>query len=140
MHYPVIDPVIFSLGVGGLALRWYGLMYLLGFAVVWFLGRYRARSHPGDWQDQHISDLVFYGALGAVLGGRVGYVFFYGFDQFASDPLYLLRMWEGGMSFHGGVMGVALGLIYFARKTGKRWIDVADFQDRLSFFYIFFIY
>ena len=126
MYYPVIDPIIFSLG-GGLALRWYGLMYLLGFAMVWYLGRLRAKTHPGGWTDQQISDMVFYGALGAVLGGRVGYVLFYGFDTFLNDPLYLLRMWEGGMSFHGGLAGVALAMMYFARKTERRWIDVADF-------------
>ena len=84
MQYPVIDPVIVSLG-GGLALRWYGLMYLLGFAAVWFLGKHRAKTDPGKWQAQEISDLVFYGAMGAVLGGRVGYVFFYNFDEFLKN-------------------------------------------------------
>lgn len=131
VHYPVIDPIIFSLGVGGLALRWYGLMYLLGFAAVWFLGNRRARTHPGRWQAQDISDLVFYGALGAVAGGRVGYVLFYNFEVFAGDPLYLFRMWEGGMSFHGGLLGVALGVLFFARKTKRRWLDVADFLTPL---------
>ena len=131
MHYPVIDPVIFSLG-GGLALRWYGLMYLIGFAFVWFLGKHRAKTHPGGWDAQEISDLVFYGAVGAVLGGRVGYVFFYNLDVFLGDPLYLFRMWEGGMSFHGGFLGVCLGLVYFAKKTARRWIDVADFLAPLT--------
>ena len=126
MQYPVIDPVIVSLG-GGLALRWYGLMYLLGFAAVWFLGKHRAKTDPGKWQAQEISDLVFYGAMGAVLGGRVGYVFFYNFDVFLGDPLYLFRMWEGGMSFHGGLIGVALGVLYFAKKYERTWIQVADF-------------
>ncbi len=126
MQYPVIDPIILSLG-GGLALRWYGLMYLLGFAAVWFLGNRRAKTHPGDWQAQEISDLVFFGAMGAVLGGRVGYVLFYNLDVFLSDPLYLFRMWEGGMSFHGGLLGVALGVLLFARKFNREWLDVADF-------------
>jgi len=126
VQYPVIDPVIVSLG-GGLALRWYGLMYLLGFAAVWFLGKHRAKTDPGKWQAQEISDLVFYGAMGAVLGGRVGYVFFYNVDVFLGDPLYLFRMWEGGMSFHGGLIGVALGVLYFAKKYERTWIQVADF-------------
>lgn len=126
MQYPVIDPVIVSLG-GGLALRWYGLMYLLGFAAVWFLGKHRAKTDPGKWQAQEISDLVFHGAMGAVLGGRVGYVFFYNVDVFLGDPLYLFRMWEGGMSFHGGLIGVALGVLYFAKKYERTWIQVADF-------------
>lgn len=127
MHYPVIDPVILSLGVGGLALRWYGLMYLLGFAAVWYLGNRRAKTHPGGWRPQDISDLVFYGAMGAVLGGRVGYVMFYNFDVFLADPIYLFRMWEGGMSFHGGLLGVMAGIAYLAHKTQRRWLDVADF-------------
>lgn len=127
MKYPIIDPVILSLGIDGLALRWYGLMYLLGFAMVWLLGKRRAQTHPGGWTVEQISDLVFYGAMGAVLGGRVGYVLFYNFETFASDPLYLVRMWEGGMSFHGGFAGVCIALILFARKTQRRWVDVADF-------------
>ena len=110
-----------------MALRWYGLMYLLGFAAVWFLGNRRAKTHPGDWQAQEISDLVFFGAMGAVLGGRDGYVLFYNLDVFLSDPLYLFRMWEGGMSFHGGLLGVALGVLLFARKFNREWLDVADF-------------
>ncbi len=131
MYYPLIDNEIISLG-GGLALRWYGLMYLIGFGMVWLLGRYRAKTHPGNWQQQELSDLVFYGAMGAVLGGRLGYVFFYNFDVFLGDPLYLVRMWEGGMSFHGGLLGVGCGMWYFARKSGRRWIDVTDFLAPLS--------
>lgn len=125
MHYPIIDPIIVSLGP--LAIRWYGLSYLAGFAVVWWLGNRRARTHPGKWTTEQISDLVFYGAMGAVLGGRIGYVLFYNFDYFLTDPLYLFRMWEGGMSFHGGLLGVAVGAIAFARKSDRRIIDVMDF-------------
>ena len=125
VHYPVIDPVIFSLGP--LAVRWYGLSYLAGFAVVWWLGRRRARTHPGGWTDTQISDLVFYGAMGAVVGGRVGYVLFYNFGAFLDDPLYLFRLWEGGMSFHGGLTGVAVALWLFARKTNKSFIAIGDF-------------
>lgn len=125
MHYPVIDPVIVSLGP--IALRWYGLMYLLGFVAVWLLGNHRARTGPGNWNSQEISDLVFYGAMGAVLGGRIGYVFFYNLDVFLGDPLYLFRLWEGGMSFHGGLLGVVAGVWWFARKTGRGFVQVADF-------------
>ena len=126
MQYPVIDPVIVSFG-GGLALRWYGLMYLLGFAAVWFLGNRRAKSLPGKWTAAEISDLVFYGAMGAVLGGRVGYVFFYNIEEFLRDPIYLFRMWEGGMSFHGGLIGVALAVWFFGRKYQRTFIEVGDF-------------
>lgn len=125
MHYPVVDPIIVSLGP--VALRWYGLMYLIGFFTAWWLGNYRARTGPGNWTRNDVSDLVFFGAMGAVLGGRVGYVLFYNFDAFLADPLYLFRMWEGGMSFHGGLLGVIVGTALFARKTERRWIDVADF-------------
>ena len=125
MHYPDIDPIIFS--IGDLALRWYGVSYLAGFVVVWWLGNRRARTHPGGWQTEEISDLVFYGALGAVLGGRIGYVLFYNFEYFLSDPIYLVQMWKGGMSFHGGLLGVVTAMVLFARKRKRRVIDVFDF-------------
>ena len=130
LHYPEIDSVIVSLGP--VALRWYGLMYLLGFAAVWVLGNYRAKNHPDKWSAQEISDLVFYGAMGAVLGGRIGYVFFYNFGVFLDDPLYLFRMWEGGMSFHGGFLGVAFAVWLFARRTQRHLLDVADFLAPLT--------
>ena len=113
MQYPVIDPIILSLGP--VALRWYGLMYLLGFAAVYLLGQWRINNRPQHlhmrWDKDQLSDLVFYGAMGAVLGGRVGYVLFYGFERFAGDPLYLFRVWEGGMSFHGGFLGVLVAIV-----------------------------
>jgi len=130
VHYPDIDPVIFS--IGPLAVRWYGLSYLAGFAVVWWLGKRRAQTHPGAWDAQQVSDLVFYGAMGAVLGGRIGYVLFYNFGAFLDDPLYLFRMWEGGMSFHGGLLGVVAGIALFARKFDRRMVDVMDFLAPLS--------
>ncbi|XOV85799.1 MAG: prolipoprotein diacylglyceryl transferase [bacterium] len=130
VYYPDIDPIIFA--VGPLAVRWYGLSYLAGFAVVWWLGKRRAQTHPGGWTAEQVSDLVFYGAMGAVLGGRIGYVLFYNFDVFASDPLYLVRMWEGGMSFHGGLIGAICGVGLLARKTRRRWIDVLDFLAPLT--------
>ena len=125
MHYPQIDPIIVSLGP--VALRWYGLMYLLGFAAVWWLGRKRAATQQPNWSDNELSDMVFYGAIGAVLGGRIGYVLFYNFSAFASDPLYLLRIWEGGMAFHGGLLGVLVAMVLFARKTGRSFISITDF-------------
>ena len=125
MHYPQIDPIILSLGP--VALRWYGLMYLLGFAAVWWLGSRRAASQSPHWSDNELSDMVFYGAMGAVLGGRIGYVFFYNFPVFANDPLYLLRIWEGGMAFHGGFLGVLVAMTLFARKTGRSFISITDF-------------
>ncbi|MEM6709087.1 MAG: prolipoprotein diacylglyceryl transferase, partial [Pseudomonadota bacterium] len=113
MHYPDIDPILVALGP--LAIRWYGLAYLAGFFMCWVLGQWRANRpqlrRPNDpWRAEEISDLVFYGAVGAVLGGRVGYVFFYAFDQFLADPLFLVRVWQGGMAFHGGLLGALAGM------------------------------
>ncbi len=125
MHYPQIDPIIVSLGP--VALRWYGLMYLLGFAAVWWLGHRRATTQQPHWSDNELSDMVFYGAMGAVLGGRIGYVLFYNFSALATDPLYLLRIWEGGMAFHGGLLGVLVAMLLFARKTHRSFISITDF-------------
>ena len=111
--YPEIDSVIVSLGP--VSLRWYGAMYLLGFAAFYLLGRWRTRQGD-DWPPQAIADLLFYGVAGVVIGGRVGFVLFYGFDRFLHDPLWLLRIWEGGMSFHGGLLGVAVACWWYARK------------------------
>lgn len=128
-HYPDIDPVIFSLGP--LSVRWYGLAYLAAFALCWWLGRVRAVRPGSGWSKQDVSDAVFYGAVGAVLGGRLGYTLFYGFEQLLRDPLFLLRIWEGGMSFHGGLIGAVLGLWWFGRATHRPFLAVADFMAPL---------
>ncbi|MFO1424817.1 MAG: prolipoprotein diacylglyceryl transferase [Candidatus Competibacteraceae bacterium] len=123
--HPDFDPVAFSLGP--LHVRWYGLMYLLGFVAGWALGRYRAQRPGSGWTTAQVDDLVFYIALGVILGGRVGYVLFYGFGNFLRDPLALFRVWEGGMSFHGGFLGVLLAMALFARKHQKRFWPTVDF-------------
>jgi phosphatidylglycerol:prolipoprotein diacylglycerol transferase len=125
LTYPDIDPV--ALSVGPLKVHWYGLMYLLAFSCVWALGRYRA-SRPGSgWDAQMVGDLVFFGIVGTILGGRLGYMIFYGFDRLIADPLSVLRIWEGGMSFHGGLVGVLTALWLFGRRRGLRFWEVADF-------------
>ena len=134
MHYPIIDPIIVALGP--LAIRWYGLAYLCAFASAWLLARWRAQRpslhQPGDrWSDEDLSDLVFYGALGGVLGGRIGYMFLYSFDQLVRDPSFLLRIWEGGMSIHGGFMGALVALWLFARRTNRSFLQVTDFTAPL---------
>ncbi len=123
--HPNFDPVAFSLGP--LKVRWYGLMYLCGFVAGWGLGHYRAARPGSGWTGQQVDDLIFYAALGVILGGRVGYILFYHFDAFLADPLLLLRIWEGGMSFHGGLLGVLLAMALFARKLGKGFFEVTDF-------------
>lgn len=125
LQFPVIDPVIFS--IGPVSLRWYGTMYLIGFLAAMFMANKAADRSNGAWNRDQVSDLLFYGFLGVILGGRVGYVLFYQFDYFLSDPLYLLQIWQGGMSFHGGLLGVILAIFIFARKTKKNFLAVGDF-------------
>lgn len=121
--FPDIDPIIFS--IGPVSLRWYGMMYLIGFiAAFWLANRRLDRT---DWNKEQLSDLLFYGFLGVILGGRIGYVLFYQFDVFLSDPLYLLKIWTGGMSFHGGLLGVIVAMYWFARKQNTSLLTVGDF-------------
>ena len=125
LTHPNIDPVAISLGP--LQVHWYGLMYLLGFYGAWWLGVRRTRLKHVRWHQDEVGDLLFYIVLGVILGGRIGYTVFYNFSGFLADPLTLLRIWEGGMSFHGGLLGVVVAEFLFARKTGKHVFDVADF-------------
>lgn len=120
-----IDPV--ALRLGPLAIHWYGLMYLMAFAVAWWLGRQRVRAGRISVDEQAYSDLVFYGMLGVILGGRIGYLLFYGWDQVLTDPMYVLRVWEGGMSFHGGLLGVLAALAWWSRKHQLHFFDAVDF-------------
>ena len=123
--YPEIDPVVVALGP--VKIHWYGMMYLIAFASVWWLGKRRASQPHSIMRPEQIDDLVFYGALGAVLGGRIGSVFFYNIDSFINDPLYLLKIWQGGMSFHGGFMGVLIAMEWYRRKIGCSFFQLTDF-------------
>lgn len=124
--HPQFDPV--ALDLGFIQIRWYGLMYLLAFAFVIILGRYRSRTQPWlHWTRQDLDDALFYGVLGTILGGRLGYVLFYKAAYFLQHPLEIFAIWQGGMSFHGGMLGVLLGMYFFARRHGKRWLPVMDF-------------
>ncbi len=125
LSYPDIDPVIFS--VGPLSIHWYGFMYLAGFAVSWLLMRLRADRIGLEQNPQRIDDLLFYGALGVIVGGRLGYVLFYGMSEFLGNPLYLFKIWDGGMSFHGGLIGVLLAMWLFGRSAGYRFFELTDF-------------
>ena len=125
LTYPDINPIAFA--IGPLTVHWYGVMYIVAFGGAWGLATYRTRRHPGEWTAEQISDLVFYGALGAVIGGRLGSVLFYNFGQFLDDPLWLLRVWEGGMSFHGGFLGVMGAFYWYARRIRRDYLDVLDF-------------
>ncbi|MBD3657864.1 MULTISPECIES: prolipoprotein diacylglyceryl transferase [Marinobacter] len=125
LKHPQFDPV--AIAVGPVKVHWYGLTYLVGFVVGWWLGRVRARKSWSPVTEEQVGDLLFYIALGVILGGRFGYVLFYNFDTFLADPLWLLRVWEGGMSFHGGLIGVMLAMWWFGRKLGRGFFAIADF-------------
>ena len=124
--HPQFDPVAFS--VGPLAVRWYGLMYLVGFVLFMALGRYRARRNVlSGWLPRDVDDLLFYGVLGVILGGRLGYVLFYKPAHYLANPLEILAVWQGGMAFHGGFLGVLVALWFYARNTRRHFLDVTDF-------------
>jgi len=124
--HPQFNPIAFH--AGPLSVRWYGLMYLLAFVIVLLLGRHRIRTQPWHgWTRRDLDDILFLGVLGVVLGGRLGYVLFYKFGEYMLDPLRILFLWEGGMSFHGGFLGVLVAMLWFARTRGKKWLAVTDF-------------
>jgi phosphatidylglycerol:prolipoprotein diacylglycerol transferase len=124
--HPQFDPV--AVHLGPLAIRWYGLMYLVGFALVWLVGRYAIRTRPHSaWTAQDLDDALFYGILGTILGGRLGYVLFYKFGEYLVEPWRIFFVWEGGMSFHGGFLGVIIALWWYARSRRQSWLAITDF-------------
>src|SRR5512145_3139044 len=124
--HPQFDPVAFQ--VGPVAVRWYGLMYLLAFVLFVVLGKLRARQNLlTGWHPREVDDLLFYGVFGVILGGRLGYVLFYKPLHYLQHPLDILAVWQGGMSFHGGFLGVLAALLVFARIRDKRLLEVTDF-------------
>ncbi len=125
LRYPQIDPI--ALHFGPISIHWYGLMYLIGFAAAWWLGRWRAQRLGSNWQPEQIGDVIFYGALGAVLGGRLGYVLFYDLPGFLAAPLTIIKVWQGGMSFHGGLIGVLVAMWLYGRRYRKTFFEVTDF-------------
>ena len=125
MMYPDIDPV--AVAIGPLKVHWYGLMYLLGFAGFWWLGRLRARRPGAVLSPAQMDDLLFYGALGVIIGGRVGYMLFYNFAGLVDNPLSLFQVWDGGMSFHGGLLGVLVAVWLFGLRHGMGFWPLTDF-------------
>jgi phosphatidylglycerol---prolipoprotein diacylglyceryl transferase len=124
--HPQFDPVAVQLGP--LAVRWYGLMYLVGFIQLVILGKFRARQNLlTGWHPRDVDDMLFYGVFGTILGGRLGYVLFYKPFYYFAHPAEVLAIWQGGMSFHGGFLGVLIALWLFARNRNKRWLEVTDF-------------
>jgi phosphatidylglycerol:prolipoprotein diacylglycerol transferase len=129
LTFPNIDPV--AVRLGPLRVHWYGIMYLLAFASAWWLARRRAAKPGSTWEVRDVDDFIFYAMLGTIVGGRVGYVLFYGLPLWAEDWLYPLKIWQGGMSFHGGFLGVLAGIALFARSRRKYIWDVFDFAAPL---------
>jgi len=129
IRYPDIDPIAISLGP--IKIHWYGITYLVGFFAAWYLGRRRARRADSPMTQEQVGDMIFYLALGVILGGRLGYTLFYGFSGFIEDPISLLRIWEGGMSFHGGMLGVFVATWLFGRKLKRSFFEITDFMAPL---------
>ncbi len=125
LMYPSINPIAIKLGP--FAVHWYGLMYMIGFFGAWLLAWSRARRPNSGWTTQQVSDLIFFCAIGVLVGGRVGYILFYDFFDFIANPLVVFKIWDGGMSFHGGLIGVILSVWFFSRKTHKPFFAVGDF-------------
>jgi len=123
--HPQFDPVAFSLGP--LSVRWYGLMYLVAFIQFVLLGRLRIRQRGGPMSNEQLDDLLFYGVLGVIIGGRLGQVLFYEPGYYFAHPLEIVAVWKGGMSFHGGFLGVLVAMTLWAKKAGLRWLTVTDF-------------
>ena len=130
LTYPDIDPIIFS--IGPLAIRWYGLMYVLGFVAAWILARKRSQQSWSVIKLEQVDDLIFYSMLGVILGGRLGYSIFYGWEDWLQDPLYVFKITQGGMSFHGGLLGVITAMwLYGRRVLGKGMLQITDFAAPL---------
>ena len=134
--YPHPDKIAFAIGpfdvpglgsVGPLEVHWYGITYLVGFVAGWWLARRRAAQPSSTWTPDLVDDLIFMCAVGVILGGRIGWMLIYGTERLLDDPLSIFRIWDGGMSFHGGFVGVAIALAVFARRRGKHVVDVFDF-------------
>lgn len=133
LHYPHIDPVALSLGP--VNIHWYGIMYVIGFAAAWWLARREARRPGSSWKPEQVDDLIFWAMVGVILGGRIGYVLVYVLpferELLTQDWLYPLKIWQGGMSFHGALVGVILALVLYARRMGRAVLDVLDFTAPL---------
>jgi phosphatidylglycerol:prolipoprotein diacylglycerol transferase len=130
LHHPNFDPVIFS--IGPLAFRWYGLMYVIGFVIFIVLGRLRAREAWRGMSGNDVEDLLFYGVVGVIVGGRLGHVLFYEPQMLWTDPLQVFAIWKGGMASHGGILGVTAAMWLFAHNRGKSFLSVADFVMPLT--------
>ena len=125
LAFPNIDPVAVDLGF--IQIRWYGLSYIVGILGAWALLQLRVRSARAGWTAEQVADLMFYGILGVIIGGRLGSALFYNLPYYLDNPLDIFKVWQGGMSFHGGLLGVLIACWLYGRKTGKPFFAVTDF-------------
>ena len=129
--HPNIDPIAFSIGpffgIGPLPVRWYGLMYLAGFLAAWWLGMRRIGKGLAPVTRQQFDDMLFLAVVGVILGGRLGYILFYKPAEYLAHPLKIFAVWEGGMSFHGGLLGVMLAMAFVARRNNIAYLRLMDF-------------
>ncbi|NQD97155.1 prolipoprotein diacylglyceryl transferase, partial [Pseudomonas sp. CrR25] len=125
LPYPQIDPV--AIALGPLKIHWYGLMYLVGIGGAWWLASRRLHAFEPRWNKEKLSDLVFWVAMGVILGGRLGYVLFYDLEAYLAQPSLILQVWKGGMSFHGGLLGVMLATWWFGSRNDKGFFQLMDF-------------
>ncbi|MDH3693222.1 MAG: prolipoprotein diacylglyceryl transferase [Gammaproteobacteria bacterium] len=128
--HPNIDPVAIDIPlpwIGSLPVHWYGLMYLIGFVGGALIGVYRARRPGSGWKKEEVWDVLFYIAIGVIIGGRLGYVLFYQFEYYSSHPLEVFSVWTGGMAFHGGLIGVIVAVWLFGRHTQRKFLQITDF-------------
>jgi phosphatidylglycerol---prolipoprotein diacylglyceryl transferase len=135
LQFPTLDPIAVAVGpvdifghiIGPLNVHWYGLMYLFAFVSAWLIALHRSKMLNAPVAKHEVENLVTYGAFGVILGARFGYVVFYNFDRWMSDPLWLFRVWEGGMSFHGGLLGVIVAMIIYANRIRAPFVALMDF-------------
>ena len=125
LPYPQIDPV--ALAIGPLKIHWYGLMYLIGIGAAWLILSRRLNRFDPTWTKEKLSDLVFWVAMGVIVGGRLGYVLFYDLSAYIANPLLIFEVWKGGMEFHGGLIGVMLAVWGFGKRNGKSFFQIMDF-------------
>lgn len=125
LSYPLIDPV--ALRLGPIQIHWYGIMYLLGFSAVWWLGKQRAPRPDIQLTQEQLSDIIFWGALGVILGGRIGYILFYDLAVYLANPIAMLQIWRGGMSFHGGLLGVLVAMWLYQYRYRLGFFRLTDF-------------
>lgn len=127
--HPDFNPVL--LKIGPVQIHWYGVMYLVAFGLAWALGQWRAKNSRGLWSKDGVNDLIFYCVVGVIIGGRLGYMLFYSLPSLLADPMSSLKVWQGGMSFHGGLLGVLVSMWWYAKRHHKTFFDVADFTAPL---------